>query len=430
MSERFKTHRQGVWPIVFMLLVYLFLYMPILVVVMYSFNQNSSNMTFQGFTLRWYSEVLHGSTLWANLFLSLKLALVATIISVVLGTLATIGTYRYEFRLKKYLNAMLYIPLVIPELVIGLASLAAFSRMGMKMGKLTEAALNVEGYQSSGKANVYKNNITIGGSSSDGSNAGNPGNENAGNNLVKVADADKIQCEAMTKGGQYTGDVSSPFDGVILYANDDSVKFTQNFTKNTHDFTLRGCSNNGNMARVDLKIGGQNKGTFYFGDANPAEYTIKNVSHGVGEQTVELVVTADDGQWDANIDWLGIGGISTEGKNNEGSQDNPGQSAGADTNKIECEKMTKNGQYTGYISDPFNGVALYANNDSVKFSKYFAYGSHDFTLRGCSNNDNMARVDLKIGGQNKGTFYFGDAYPITTDHGKLMITKQFIKSWL
>ena len=134
MSERSKIHRQGVWPIVFMLLVYLFLYMPILVVVMYSFNQNSSNMTFQGFTLRWYSEVLHGSTLWANLFLSLKLALVATIISVVLGTLATIGTYRYEFRLKKYLNAMLYIPLVIPELVIGLATLAAFSRMGMKMG--------------------------------------------------------------------------------------------------------------------------------------------------------------------------------------------------------------------------------------------------------------------------------------------------------
>ena len=53
MSERFKTHRQGVWPIVFMLLVYLFLYMPILVVVVYSFNQNASNMTFQGFTLRW-----------------------------------------------------------------------------------------------------------------------------------------------------------------------------------------------------------------------------------------------------------------------------------------------------------------------------------------------------------------------------------------
>ena len=134
MSEQSKMHKQGIWPILVMLLVYLFLYMPILVVVVYSFNQNASNMTFQGFTLRWYAEVLHGSNLWGNLFLSLKLSFVSMIISVVLGTLATIGTYRYEFRLKKYLNGLLYIPLVIPELVIGLASLAAFSRMGLRMG--------------------------------------------------------------------------------------------------------------------------------------------------------------------------------------------------------------------------------------------------------------------------------------------------------
>ena len=134
MSERNNTKKQGVWSVVFMLLVYLFLYMPILVVVVYSFNENASNMTFQGFTMRWYADVLHGSTLWDNLFLSLKLAFVSMVISVVLGTLATIGTYRYEFRLKKALNGLLYIPLVIPELVIGLASLAAFSRMGLRMG--------------------------------------------------------------------------------------------------------------------------------------------------------------------------------------------------------------------------------------------------------------------------------------------------------
>ena len=68
MSEQSKMHKQGIWPILVMLLVYLFLYMPILVVVVYSFNQNASNMTFQGFTLRWYAEVLHGSNLWGNLF--------------------------------------------------------------------------------------------------------------------------------------------------------------------------------------------------------------------------------------------------------------------------------------------------------------------------------------------------------------------------
>ena len=198
----------------------------------------------------------------------------------------------------------------------------AWENMGLPCGKLYEAALNIEGYQSSGYANVYKNNMTIGGNSSSGSNnsgnqgsnsGNNGGNTNAGNNLVTVNDSDKIQCENMTKSGQYAGNISSPFSGVALYANNDTVKFNQNFTSGTHNFTLRGCSNNNNMARVDLKIGGQYKGTFYYGDSYPAEYTIKNVSHGTGNQTVELVVTADDGQWDAYIDWLGIGGISSQG---------------------------------------------------------------------------------------------------------------------
>lgn len=208
----------------------------------------------------------------------------------------------------------------------------AWENMGLPCGKLYEAALNIEGYQSSGTANVYKNNMTIGGSSSGSNNSGNQGsnqgnnggNSDAGNNLVTVNDSDKIQCENMTKSGQYTGNISSPFSGVALYANNDTVKFNQNFTSGTHDFTLRGCSNNNNMARVDLKIGGQYKGTFYYGDSYPAEYTIKNVSHGTGNQTVELVVTADDGQWDAYIDWLGIGGIGSQGGTSPSPNPNQG----------------------------------------------------------------------------------------------------------
>ena len=135
--EEFKTKKLGKGSIFFMVLVYLFLYMPILVVIMYSFNQNPDNLTFQGFSLKWYSAVLKGDNLWRNMWLSLELAGVATVISVVLGTLATIGMYRYDFRFKKYLNGLLYIPLVIPELVIGLASLATFSKMGMNMGFAT-----------------------------------------------------------------------------------------------------------------------------------------------------------------------------------------------------------------------------------------------------------------------------------------------------
>jgi len=110
----------------------------------------------------------------------------------------------------------------------------------------------------------------------------------------------------MTKSGQYTGNISSPFNGVALYANGDSVKYTQNFTSGTHNFSLRGASNNSNMARVDLKIGGQTKETFYFGGTSPAVYTLNNVSHGTGNQQIELVVTADNGTWDVYIDYLEI----------------------------------------------------------------------------------------------------------------------------
>jgi peptidoglycan/xylan/chitin deacetylase (PgdA/CDA1 family) len=139
----------------------------------------------------------------------------------------------------------------------------------------------------------------------------------------------------MQKAGQYTGNINNPFGGVALYANNDRVSYTQYFASGTHDFVLRGASNNSNMAKVDLKIGGQTKGTFYYGGSYPAEYTIKNVSHGTGNQTIELVVTADDGQWDAYIDYLKIVGAGTgssntgntntgnQGGNNQGNQPAP-----------------------------------------------------------------------------------------------------------
>ena len=116
----------------------------------------------------------------------------------------------------------------------------------------------------------------------------------------------KVEAESMTKSGQYTGNISSPFNGVALYANNDSVKFTQNFATGTHNFSLRGASNNANMARVDLRIGGVTKGTFYYGGNSPAVYTLNNVGTGTGNQQIELIVTADNGTWDAYLDYLEI----------------------------------------------------------------------------------------------------------------------------
>ncbi len=167
----------------------------------------------------------------------------------------------------------------------------AWESLGMEMGNMYEVALTVEGYQSSGSADVYSNTLTIGG--------GSGGDGEDGNTT-------RVEAEDMTKSGQYTGNISSPFNGVGLYANNDSVKYTQYFANGTHSFSLRGASNNSNMARVDLKIGGETKGTFYYGGNNPAVYTIDNVSHGTGGQEIELVVTSDDDTWDALIDYLEI----------------------------------------------------------------------------------------------------------------------------
>lgn len=113
--------------------VYLFLYLPIFMVVGYSFNTNDNNLVFKGFTLHWYSAMFRDRSLMSSLLLTLELALVSTVISVVLGTLAAIGMHRYDFKLKKTLDNMLYVPVVIPELVIGIASLATFTTMNVTL---------------------------------------------------------------------------------------------------------------------------------------------------------------------------------------------------------------------------------------------------------------------------------------------------------
>ncbi len=289
----------------------------------------------------------------------------------------------------------------------------AWERMGMEMGNLYEVALNVEGYQSSGSANVYKNNIQVGGSVSTG------GSSSDGNASGSVSTGSSKECESMTISGQYAGKISSPFNGVALYADNESVSYTQYFEGTTHDFTLTGASNNSNMAKVDLVIGGETKGTFYYGDSNKADYTIKNVTHGTGNQEIKLVVTSDDGTWDAYLDKLTISAASgssssgnTSGGNTSSGNSSSGNTSGSTASTgsgKEAEAMTITGQYAGKISSPFNGVALYANDESVSYTQYFEGTTHDFTLTGASNNSTMAKVDLLIGGVKKGTFYYGDS---------------------
>ncbi len=189
-----------------------------------------------------------------------------------------------------------------------------WAQKGMYLGNLYEVALNVEGYQSSGSANVYKNNLSFGGSSSSSSSSSSSysnssnsySNSSSSSSSSSSNGVYQTECENMTLSGSYAGKISSPFNGVALYGNGDTASYTQYFGYGTHNFSLRGCSNNSELASVDLYIGGTKKGTFYFGGSYPATYTIQNVSHGTGNQEVKLVCNSDNGTWDVYMDYFQI----------------------------------------------------------------------------------------------------------------------------
>ncbi|WDM24150.1 carbohydrate-binding protein [Paenibacillus polymyxa] len=114
----------------------------------------------------------------------------------------------------------------------------------------------------------------------------------------------RVEAEDMTLGGTYAGKISSPFNGVALYANDDYSAYTQYFANSIHSISVRGASNNSSTARVDLQIGGTTVGSFYFTGTTPTVQTLSNITHVTGNQEVKLIVTTDNGTWDAYVDYL------------------------------------------------------------------------------------------------------------------------------
>lgn len=118
----------------YMILVYLFLYLPVLVLFVFSFNTSSMNILFEGFTFSWYGKLFENSIIMTAFWNSIIVAACTTLISCVVGTLGAIGMRKYQFRGKKILDFILYIPIVIPEIVLGIALLSYFSIIHINLG--------------------------------------------------------------------------------------------------------------------------------------------------------------------------------------------------------------------------------------------------------------------------------------------------------
>ena len=117
--------------------VYLFLYIPILILVIYSFNNTKYSSNWQGFTLKWYNQLINDGPLMEVLINSLIIAFSSSIIATILGTLGAFAFYRYRFLGRKVMYTFIYIVMMSPDIVMGISLLMFFITIGMETGAFT-----------------------------------------------------------------------------------------------------------------------------------------------------------------------------------------------------------------------------------------------------------------------------------------------------
>ncbi len=109
--------------------VYAFFYLPIAVLVFFSFSDSRNVGRWGGFTLHWYGDFADNQPLQHALKVSLKVALVSTILSVILGTMAALALERAKFRSQRIFDALLYLPIIIPDVTMAVMLLLFFSQL-------------------------------------------------------------------------------------------------------------------------------------------------------------------------------------------------------------------------------------------------------------------------------------------------------------
>ena len=121
-----KTQNKRLLQRAYIVLIFGFMYLPIAVLIAYSFNENKSRTVFSGFTLDWYRSLFHNEMILSALGLSLVLALVSSVLATVLGTLATIGINSMSRRTQLIVNNISYVPVVNPEIITGVSLMLLF----------------------------------------------------------------------------------------------------------------------------------------------------------------------------------------------------------------------------------------------------------------------------------------------------------------
>jgi len=121
----------------FTALFFVFLFAPIAIVALFSFNSTRSLQEFQGFSLQWYERFLENESLRESLIASLEIAFVTMVVGTALGTMLAFGLVRARTRWSGSANVLMLIPLVTPEIVAAVSALVLFTQIGLRLSLAT-----------------------------------------------------------------------------------------------------------------------------------------------------------------------------------------------------------------------------------------------------------------------------------------------------
>jgi len=131
------------WQVIFTVLMFLFMYLPIFVLTFYSFNKSKYSAGWEGFTLQWYVKLFEDTRILTALQNSLTVAICAVVVSAVIGTLMAVGLAKYKFRGKSLYLGISYLPLIIPDIAIAVATLVFLAALAIRLSLWTIIAAHI-----------------------------------------------------------------------------------------------------------------------------------------------------------------------------------------------------------------------------------------------------------------------------------------------
>ena len=126
-----------IFPKVYLTFIMILSYIPIMITVLYSFNESRISSVWTGFSLKWYMELFYNRDIRESLFNSILVSGVSCILSALIGTLGAVGMRGYHSRFHEVLSYISSLPIMIPEIILGMVFLAVFSLLRLPFGFLT-----------------------------------------------------------------------------------------------------------------------------------------------------------------------------------------------------------------------------------------------------------------------------------------------------